>query len=241
MAALVDRKDAPPDARLSIAPAAEVRLEESWRTVGMRGTGSDTWVAEDVFVPDHRTISLPALIEGTWPVPSGEPMYRLPFVPLATVPLLGPLLGLGGAAFDLALAAAPGKPIQTTFFARQSDSAGVQIQLAEAALKLKTARLHAYGIADGLDAAAAAGRDVGYLERAEIRAEAGYIAQLVLEAMSVLLNIHGAGSFAEANRMQQYWRDANTAARHASLGAAVGYEVYGKALLSVEERISPAV
>jgi 3-hydroxy-9,10-secoandrosta-1,3,5(10)-triene-9,17-dione monooxygenase len=42
-------------------------------------------------------------------------------------------------------------------------------------------------------------------------------------------------------RMQQYWRDANTAARHAGLQPVVGYEVYGKSLLGIEDRISPAV
>ena len=41
--------------------------------------------------------------------------------------------------------------------------------------------------------------------------------------------------------MQQYWRDANTAARHAALQPFVGYEVYGKALLGVAEPITPLV
>ena len=62
-----------------------------------------------------------------------------------------------------------------------------------------------------------------------------------LTAISTLINVHGAGSFAESSRMQQYWRDANTAARHAALQPVVGYEVYGKALLGVAERISPLV
>ena len=47
--------------------------------------------------------------------------------------------------------------------------------------------------------------------------QAGYAAQQVLAAIQELVNIHGAGSFAESSRMQQIWRDANTAARHAGL------------------------
>jgi 3-hydroxy-9,10-secoandrosta-1,3,5(10)-triene-9,17-dione monooxygenase len=53
--------------------------------------------------------------------------------------------------------------------------------------------------------------------------------------------VHGAGGFAEKNRMQQYLRDATTAARHPGLNAVVGREVSGKSLLAVEERISPVV
>ncbi|WP_255322632.1 hypothetical protein [Mycobacterium kubicae] len=41
--------------------------------------------------------------------------------------------------------------------------------------------------------------------------------------------------------MQQYWRDASVAARHAALNVHVGYEIYGKSLLGVAERISPLV
>jgi hypothetical protein len=48
-----------------------------------------------------------------------------------------------------------------------------------------------------------------------------------------------AGSFAESNLMQQYWRDANTAARHAGLQPVVGYEVYGKSLLGSRSESAP--
>jgi alkylation response protein AidB-like acyl-CoA dehydrogenase len=142
---------------------------------------------------------------------------------------------------ELVIDKAPNKAMHDTFFSRQSESAGVQIQIAEAALGLRTAQLHAYDIAATLDAAAAAGELVTYVARAEVRARAGYLAQQVLDATSVFVNVHGAGSFAGSNRLQQYWRDANTAARHAGLQPVVGYEVYGKALLGIEERISPAV
>ena len=62
-----------------------------------------------------------------------------------------------------------------------------------------------------------------------------------LDAIHILVNVHGAATFAETSLMQQYWRDANTAARHAGFNSVVGYEVFGKALLGVPERISPMV
>jgi 3-hydroxy-9,10-secoandrosta-1,3,5(10)-triene-9,17-dione monooxygenase len=81
----------------------------------------------------------------------------------------------------------------------------------------------------------------GYADRARSRAMGGYAAQQAPESIHTLLNVHGAGSFAEKNRMQQYRRDANTAAQHPGLNAVVGREVSGKSLLAVEERISPMV
>jgi 3-hydroxy-9,10-secoandrosta-1,3,5(10)-triene-9,17-dione monooxygenase len=173
-------------------------------------------------------------------VPTDEPTYRIPFVSVATLLLLGPLIGVGRAALDLVIEKAPRKGMHHTVFTKQSDSVGVQIRLAEAALKLRTARLHVYDIADHLDAVAA-GDEIDFETRALIKGQAGYAAQQVLDAINVLVNIHGAGSFAESSRMQQLWRDANTAARHAGLNAVLGCEVYGKALLDIDERISAMV
>jgi 3-hydroxy-9,10-secoandrosta-1,3,5(10)-triene-9,17-dione monooxygenase len=238
---VTDESEQPVDAMFCFVPAKRLRIEKTWHTVGMRGTGSDTWVADDVFVPDHRTIPLSTIADEAPRLADDPSMFRLPFATVATLLLVGPLLGLGRAALQFVIDKAPTKAMHDTFFVRQSESAGVQIQIAEAALALRTARLHAYDIAATLDDAAAEGQLVTYAARAEIRAQVGYAAQQVLQAISALVNVHGAGSFAESSRMQQYWRDANTAARHAALQPVVGYEVYGKSLLGIEERISPAV
>ncbi|HZA09362.1 acyl-CoA dehydrogenase family protein [Mycobacterium sp.] len=160
---------------------------------------------------------------------------------MATLNLMGTLLGLGRAALDYTIAQAPLKPMHHTFFARQSDSVAVQVQTAEAALKLQTARLHTHRVADDLDAAAINAGTLAYAERAQIRAQMGYAVQQVLEAIQILLNVHGAAGFAETSPLQQIWRDANTGGRHAGLNAAVGYEVFGKVLLGVPERISAMV
>ena len=233
--------DEPEEAMLCAMPAAELTLENTWRTVGMRGTGSDTWVADDVFVPDYRAVSLGALAEGDWPLPGDEPMYRLPVVPPMMVPLLGPLLGAGRAALRLVVDNAQTKPLAGTTISRQRESVGLQIRIAEAAMRISTARLHAYDMAATLDAAVAEARTVDYAARAEFRARLGYAAQQVIDALSILVDAHGAGSFAESSLLQQYWRDANTAARHAGMQATVGYEVYGKSMLGIPERVSTTV
>jgi alkylation response protein AidB-like acyl-CoA dehydrogenase len=234
-ATVTDDATQPPEAYFCLVPTAQLRLEDTWRTVGMRGTGSNTFIADSVFVPAHRALSAAALSEGA--ADGDEPVYRLPFPSVATIGLVGTLLGLGRAALDFAIDQAP-KPMHHTVFARRSDSVGVQIQVAEAALKLQTAQLHAYRVADDLDAVAT---KLEYGQRAQFKAQVSFAAQQVLDAIHILLNVHGAASFAETSPMQQVWRDANTAARHAGLNSYVGYEVFGKALLGVPEQITPMV
>jgi 3-hydroxy-9,10-secoandrosta-1,3,5(10)-triene-9,17-dione monooxygenase len=234
---ITDGSDQPIGAGLCAVPTKQLLLEKSWYTVGMRATGSDTVVAESVFVPDHRIVPMSAIADETPPDADDTSQFRLPFATVSTVTLAGPLLGLGTAALKTVIDKAPTKPLSNTLFSRQSDSAGVQMQIAQAAVGLRTAQLHAYDITDALDDAADKRQLLTYVTRAEIRARVGYLAQQVLDALSILINVHGAGSFAESSRIQQYWRDANTAARHAALQPIVGYEIYGKALLGIAERI----
>ncbi|MEW2480090.1 acyl-CoA dehydrogenase family protein [Mycobacterium sp. NPDC049093] len=122
-----------------------------------------------------------------------------------------------------------------------SDSVAVQTQIAEAALKIDTARLHSIAIVDKLDAAANTSGTIEDAVRAWMRASSGYAVQQVLDAIQLLLSVHGSAAFAESNPLQRIWRDANVAGRHAGLNAAVGYEVLGKALLAVPEQITPMV
>jgi alkylation response protein AidB-like acyl-CoA dehydrogenase len=238
-AAVADDHGQPVGAYFCLVPRSDIGLEDTWQTVGMRGTGSHTWVGDDLFVPEHRSFAISPVADGS-PCHE-EPLYRLPFAPVATLNLMGTLLGLGRAALDYTIEHASTKSMHHTFFARQSDSVAVQVQTAEAALKLQTARLHTHRIADDLDAAAINGGTLSYADRAQIRAQAGYAVQQVLEAIQILLNVHGAAGFAESSPLQRFWRDANTGGRHAGLNAAVGYEIFGKVLLGVPERISAMV
>ncbi|MFC9910908.1 acyl-CoA dehydrogenase family protein [Streptomyces sp. NPDC127197] len=238
-ALLKDDNGAVTDQALVLIPASDLDVEDTWHTAGMKATASNTLTGRDVFVPEHRVLSVPAAAEGVYPRASrDETLYGSTFGPMLLLCLVGPLLGLGKAAMNVVVEAAAAKPLSFTVHSRQADSVGVQLQTAEAALKLETARLHTYRAVDEVDRAASSGAPLDYAARAHVRARAGFAAQQVLEAIGTLLNVHGASSFADAGPLQRVWRDANVAARHAGLVPAVGLEVYGKSLLGVSERVS---
>jgi len=239
--ALVPDDAGTPEVLLCLVPMSELTVEDTWHTVGMRGTGSHTLFGEDVFVPTHRTVRLTDIAEGTSPDPEGEAGDQPHTGSVLSLSILCPLLGLGRAALALATEKAMEKPLHHTVYQRQADSVGVQLQLAQATLALQTARLHALNVVEELDAAGARGQRPDYTVRARLRAQCGYAMTQVLEAVEIAGNLYGAGGFAEASPMQQVWRDAHVIARHAGQNAAVGYEVLGKALLDLPERISPTV
>lgn len=230
-----------PEAILCLIPMAQLTVEDTWHTVGMRGTGSHHLVANDVFVPAHRTVGLSELVEGESADGADEVTGRPYTGSVLSLAILCPLLGLGRTALALATERANVKPLHHTVYDRQADSVGVQVQLGQATLALQTARLHAEHVIDVLDTAATRRTQSEYAVRARIRAQCGYAMARAVDAINIAADIYGAGSFAEASPMQQVWRDANVIARHAGQNAAVGYEILGKSLLGIPDRISPNV
>ena len=154
---------------------------------------------------------------------------------------MGPQLGLGRAALEFVRQRAATRPISYTFFEKQSSSVAFQLQIAEAAMMIDTAHLHAYRAADDIDRAAAAGVYPDRIVRTRIRADTGYVVEKITRAIDLLLFAHGAGGFADVSPLQRIWRDFAVAARHAVVLPVVGYEVYGKALLDVENSVTPLV
>jgi alkylation response protein AidB-like acyl-CoA dehydrogenase len=224
-----------------LVPATQLSFEDTWHTAGMRATGSNTWSAHEVHVRRDHLIATSDLLEGAMTVTGEHPRYRVPFVPLATLLLVAPTLGAGIGALDMTIAGASEKSIEQSSFGNQGESVSVQISIAEAALKLQAAQLVAHSLADALDRSAIDGYQIAYPQRAHYKAMATYTVRQVLDSMRVLLNIHGADSFLAASHLQQLFRDASTAARHAGTNLAVACEVYGKVLLDIPERMCTMV
>jgi 3-hydroxy-9,10-secoandrosta-1,3,5(10)-triene-9,17-dione monooxygenase len=231
-----------PSVELMVIPMSELSIENTWFMAGMSGTGSNTVVGDQVFVPKHRCVLMSMLADGEHATPFiDETLYRAAFLPVALVVLAAPQLGLAQAALDLVLEEAPRRAHSGTFYAHQSDGAGVQLDLAEAASMVSSAHLHLYSAAAEIDEWAHHGAYPDYLSRTRIRMDTGVAAKYAREAIRRLVSVSGASSFATANPLQRIWRDSEVASRHTAIRADINAELYGKALLGLPERISPLV
>ena len=72
------------------------QLLDTWYCAGLRGSGSNTVALDDVFVPEHRSVSFSTLRDAVSPGSkiNTAPIYRTPFIAVHTYALLGPALGL---------------------------------------------------------------------------------------------------------------------------------------------------
>ncbi len=231
------------DQGLALIPMTDLERVDTWFVAGMKSSGSICLKANDAFIPDHRILSVPRAIEGDYPTEmrDQEAFYRSAFVPILSIILVGPILGLGRAALEFVRQKAGSRTIAYTFFEKQTSSVGFQLQVAEAAMMIDTAHLHAYRAADDVDNAAARGVYPDMFTRARVRADAGYVGEKITQAIEKLMFAHGSAGFADTSPLQRIWRDAAVASRHAVILPPIGYELFGKALLGVENNITPLI
>ncbi|HVW40625.1 MAG TPA: acyl-CoA dehydrogenase family protein [Amycolatopsis sp.] len=229
------------DLRLALLPTSELTIEDSWFVAGMAGTNSNTFVANELFVPEHRTLSLLALGAGVKPSEhTDEPLYRSAAVTGLTLAVTGPILGLAEAAWDATLTTiGKGKAIAYSVYTDLKQSPSYQLNLADARGAIDSARLHLFRAAEDLDRGARDDVVLDDLDRARIRSDMAVAVKRAREAVELLLNIGGAGSFATANPLQRIWRDLGTATRHGYVNADLGREIYARALLGLDQ-VSPS-
>src|SRR5271155_5157709 len=78
---IVSSKNGVPDYRTFLVPRADVSINDTWHTVGLKGTGSKEVVIDGSFVPEYRTHRAMDGFAGTSPGLSVNtaPLYKLPF------------------------------------------------------------------------------------------------------------------------------------------------------------------
>jgi 3-hydroxy-9,10-secoandrosta-1,3,5(10)-triene-9,17-dione monooxygenase len=228
---------------LVLMPMSDLKIEDTWHVVGMRGTGSHTVVAHEVFVPAHRVLPVEVLAKGQSPRTNKEEfVYRESFMPTAIIAVAAPVLGLAQAALDLTLERINGvKPIAYTFYDDLRKAPSMQLQLAEASTLVETAILHVRRWCDDISDAARAGEELPFVKRAQMRMDVGYAMRCCRDAVGLLLSVQGASAFAESNPIQRVWRDLEMASRHGLVSGEIPHEIYGRALVGNFEPLSPFV
>lgn len=216
------------DSGVAAVPLSELRIKDTWFTVGMRGTGSNLLIGQDVVVPDARVLRMSDVIAGKIP---GHP----PVLPAVLTYMIGPYLGIARAALDHVVSCADKRGVSFTSYQRQCDSPAFQVAIAEAAAKIDVAALLARSCAE------TAVESLDYLARARIRLHAAHAVRQCGEAVDILVSAHGALSVTESSPINVYMRDMQTALRHAMISPALNLEAFGRALLGVEPNITALI
>ncbi|MFB7468481.1 acyl-CoA dehydrogenase family protein [Streptomyces sp. NPDC056224] len=229
--------DSEPMPVMALVPLSELQIIDDWHTSGLKGTGSVSTLAENVFVPAERVLPLGVIVQGQGGASqanSDAPMYRAPLLPVASASSVGAVLGMARAAKDAFLARLPERKITYTSYASQAEAPLTHLQVAEATLKIDQAEFHAFRLADLVDAKNATGEQWTLEERVRARADMGAVCRLAKEAVDIFATASGGSSIYSNVPMQRISRDIQAVNLHALMHPDTNAELYGRVLCGLE-------
>ncbi|WP_417221299.1 hypothetical protein [Arthrobacter sp.] len=213
----------------------EYSVEDTWYTIGMRGSGSNTMATEDLWLPPNRVITFDQLM-GMGPETDPEATFGKRLTPHLTMSttIQAASMGAATAARDFVAGVSGKRGITYTHYKRQNESGAFVQGLGAASTKIEGAQLLLERSAASIDAAASGCQPIPLEERARHRGGIGHAGHELVDAVNELCWLHGTASFGETSLLGRMWRDVNTGTRHASITAPMGYELHGNALTGTE-------
>jgi alkylation response protein AidB-like acyl-CoA dehydrogenase len=236
---MIPQAGGPPKPGFFLMPSADCRIEDNWHTMGLAGTGSKNIVADDVFVPAHRTLAFAELVDATAPGmrANPNPLYRQSFLAVLPITIVSPVLGMAEGALADFLAMAG---VRTTRGAvaggnrRMAELTTVQLRVAEASALIDAARLLMRRDLAEAFAAVARGEAIGVDVRLRNRRDQAFCARLLVQAIDLMFLAAGGQGLYLETPLQRTWRDAHAATSHISLNWDSTGSMYGQSMLGLE-------
>ncbi|MBS0641179.1 MAG: hypothetical protein U1E70_19355 [Acetobacteraceae bacterium] len=220
--------------RYVLVPMSELEIVDDWHVLGLRGTGSCSLLVQDVFVPEHRSILLRDLMDGTTPGAAILPEYPLLRAPRGyLVPF-----SLPNVMFTLARRALKLVPeVQRSRISRGvmavAQSEVVQMRLGEASAMIDSAALLMRAQRDVAVAKVDAGESITQAEIARARRDTSFNADLLRRGVETLLEVSGSNAVYDSDPLQPLLRDVLTIATHTVVARQGAMVPYGRLLLGL--------
>ena len=211
--------------RTFVFPKAQAQVVDDWQTIGLRGTGSDSYAITDLFVPDafHFLRSVPAPHPGS--------LYRMPLISTYPTAFAGVALGIARSVLDSFIAMAAAKTPRGSRPMR--DNAAIQSLLGLGAARLRSARCFLLTSLTEIVAALAAGAPLAGAHDVTLRMCTTFAIQEAAAVVDVLYHEAGASAIHDANPFERRFRDMHAVAQQVQ-GRRANFELVGQRLLGIE-------
>lgn len=218
--------------KLAVIDERDYDIEPTWDMPGMRGTGSNTIVASEIFVPDAHLVDYQAALNGEL-AGVGDARYSL--ASLLMIGLLGSLVGSAERSFEFVSEAAenrrpPGAPFETS-----SVTPPIVQRIGRESLELGQLRLLASEVAATGERAAHQG-GLDWAKRAWARASAAKVANGSRDVIDGLITAYGTSAFQPGTVLNRAWRDTHVGSRHAGFAMDIPEYAWGMAAVGQDPR-----
>ncbi|MFK7987850.1 MAG: acyl-CoA dehydrogenase family protein [Sandaracinaceae bacterium] len=216
-----------PEIRSCFYRADDSTVIDTWRTAGLRGTGSHDLVVEDVFVPASHT----ACVMADAPLHEG-PLFRFPLFGLLATGVASVGLGIARAALDHTVTLAANKKSRGGKKS-MAESELVQVSLAKAEGQLLAARALMHATLEEVYAHASAGRPLEDDHRARLRLSATHAGAVAADVTGEAYHLAGGASVWDSHPLSRCFRDVNVMTQHIMV-ARETYKPIGRLMLGLE-------
>ena len=222
--------DGVPETRFGFLPAQEGEIIDTWKTNGLRGSGSHDWMVKDRFIPEERTFNLaaPTLYRQ-------GPLYALPNLLLYKTCAVA--LGIARGAIEDFVTLASNKPMTfkspSAGTAMLRDEAYVQLAAAQAEASASSARAFVFEAFGDMWNTLLSGDIPSLKQRARSRLAMVSASTACTQAVELLYKANGGSSVYSGNAFDRRLRDIQTANQHTVVSLKT-WEVAGRVLLGLE-------
>lgn len=214
-----------------LIPRSDYEIDDVWNVVGLRGTGSNTVVVKDVFVPRHRFLSFKAMSDLTAPGLENNtaPVYKMPWGTIHPTTISTPIVGMAYGAYD-AHVEHQGKRVRAAYAGEKAkDDPFAKVRIAEASSDIDAAWRQLLGnVADEYELLLA-GKEVPIELRLRARRDQVRATGRAIASIDLLFENSGATALQNGTPIQRFWRDAHAGRVHAANDAERAYVMFGGA------------
>ena len=206
--------DGKPEPYNFLLPRSDYSIIDTWDTMGLRPTGSNDIVVEDVFVPDHRVLRERDMFELDCPGHAQNPasLYRIPFAQVFNRTVSTTSLGALRRALEVFIDTTRGK--RTTYTGQKlANDTTIQKAVADVMLTINDLELRLASDLAELDARAESG-DWPIERRAQLGHHTTAMVSRCVEAIDALMLFSGGKAIYSGNVIQQAFLDIHCARAH---------------------------
>jgi alkylation response protein AidB-like acyl-CoA dehydrogenase len=212
-----------PTVTLAVIRTADATVHGDWNVMALKGTGSVSITAKDVFVPTALTV------DPMEPAKRGGAIYGLNYTIFVAGENLGFTFGVCNRFIDELVIYARGK--SRGFDGRLADRGAFQYELGRSSQQLQAVQAHALATLATVDDAMENGKEFTARGEAAVAAMTAYCTETAISAISRLMSFAGAGALFNTSPLQRCFRDAQGSAQHL-VASNQSLDRYGAVLLA---------
>jgi len=223
--------DGKPHDRTFIFPRANAEITDNWYVMGLKGTGSDTYAVNDLFVPQERTMT----VFGRNPAERREhgPLYLFTVHQLFGASFAGVALGIARSALDAFVELAKSKIATPTGGSGVlRENAVVQSQVGVAQTQLASARVFLMQALDEIWEEAVTNGAPSLDKRIQLRMAESHATQMAKQVVDIAYHGAGATAIFESNPFERRFRDLHTVTQQVQAHYSV-FEIIGQHFLDM--------